>query len=276
MAPLDGTELRHLRAFLAVVKAGTITGAAEELRIAQPSLSQQIAALERRVGVPLFRRTARGVRPTPAGDALAAAARKAFRVLEGGLDRARSAPAEVVVGLCSGVPEELLHRLRAEIDGELRLEPTDSAAQPGLVRSGTLDLGVVRLPVPVEGLECTVLAEQPLGVVAHRSHPLAAKSTVDWSELEGQRLLWFQEERAPGYANAVLEHAAAEGWSPVLHRTRPGHTLFKYALSSQQDLVALRPDAQDPGLVWIPFTRCAPVERLALIRSCCAARGTRR
>ncbi|WP_086819078.1 LysR family transcriptional regulator [Allokutzneria sp. NRRL B-24872] len=266
MAQLDGIELRHLRAFLAVVEAGTITGAAEELRIAQPSLSQQISALERRVGAKLFRRNARGVRLTPAGDALAVAARKAFRVLSDGLDAARSVPVEVVVGLCSGVSGELLHRLRAEVDGEVRFEPADSAAQPGLVRSGALDLGVVRLPVPLDGLKSTVLAEQPLGVVVHRSHPLAELSTVDWTSLVGQRLLWFPEERAPGYSTAVLEHAASAGWNPELHRAPAGHTLFAYELSSQRDLVALRPSADDSELVWIPFAQNAPVERLALIR----------
>ncbi|GAA4004250.1 hypothetical protein GCM10022247_26590 [Allokutzneria multivorans] len=266
MAQLDGIELRHLRAFLAVVEAGTITGAAEDLRIAQPSLSQQISGLERRVGVKLFHRNARGVRLTPAGDALAAAARKAFSVLSDGLDAARSVLVEVVVGLCSGVPGELLHRLRAEIDGEVRFEPADSAAQPGLLRAGALDFGVVRLPVPLEGLEITVLVEQPLGVVVHLSHPLAGVSTVDWNSLEGQRLLWFSEDRAPGYANAVLEHAASAGWNPVLHRAPAGHTLFTYELSSQRDLVALRPSADDSELVWIPFAQNPPVERLALIR----------
>src|SRR5690606_4526510 len=60
-------DLRQIRAFLAVYEDGSINRAAERLRIAQPSLSQQIRTLEESLEVALFERHARGVRPTPAG-----------------------------------------------------------------------------------------------------------------------------------------------------------------------------------------------------------------
>ncbi|MFB9907657.1 LysR family transcriptional regulator [Allokutzneria oryzae] len=271
MAELGGIELRHLRYFLAVADVGTVTAAARELNIAQPSLSQQISTLERRAGAKLFHRTARGVELTAAGGALASAARKAFGVLEAGLGAVRAAVVPVLVGICSGVSGELLERLESDLGGEVRFEPVESAAQPALLRSGRLDLGVLRMPVPVEGLAVTELSQEPLGVVVHRSHPLAKESTVDWPDLEGQRLLWFPEERAPGYANAVLDHIAAAGWSPVPHRVpQSGHTLFKHVLARNADLVALRPHAAvsaDAELVWIPLQRNAPRERMALVRS---------
>ena len=60
-------QLRHLHYFVGIVDAGSLSRAASTLFVAQPALSQQMADLEQRLGVPLLHRSARGVRPTPAG-----------------------------------------------------------------------------------------------------------------------------------------------------------------------------------------------------------------
>ncbi|GGD70636.1 LysR family transcriptional regulator [Microbacterium murale] len=60
-------ELRHLRYFAAVVEAGSISAAAAQLRLSQPSLSVAISRLETEVGTPLLERSTRGVEPTSAG-----------------------------------------------------------------------------------------------------------------------------------------------------------------------------------------------------------------
>ena len=72
-------ELRQLRYFLAVLDHGTMQEAARVLFIAQPSLSQSIATLERELGLPLFRRIGRRLVITSAGEEFAAAARVAVR-----------------------------------------------------------------------------------------------------------------------------------------------------------------------------------------------------
>ncbi|MCX5382824.1 transcriptional regulator CynR [Streptomyces sp. NBC_00083] len=77
MAP----ELRHLRYLLAVAERGGFTRAAEELRISQPTLSQQVKQLERAVGAQLLDRTGRSVRLTDAGETYAHYARRALREL---------------------------------------------------------------------------------------------------------------------------------------------------------------------------------------------------
>src|SRR5260370_20515380 len=66
-----GMELRHIRYFVAVAEAGSLTVAAERnLHTSQPSLSRQIRDLEDEVGAQLLMRTARGIELTPAGRAL--------------------------------------------------------------------------------------------------------------------------------------------------------------------------------------------------------------
>ncbi|HWF04737.1 MAG TPA: LysR family transcriptional regulator, partial [Candidatus Angelobacter sp.] len=63
-------EIHQLRYFYAVARAGSFTRAAEELGIAQPSLSQQIRVLEKKIGTPLFERLGRSVKLTAFGEAL--------------------------------------------------------------------------------------------------------------------------------------------------------------------------------------------------------------
>ncbi|MGW1122833.1 LysR family transcriptional regulator, partial [Streptomyces tanashiensis] len=77
-------ELRHLRYLLAVAEHANFTRAAEELRIAQPTLSQQIKQLEKALGTQLLDRTGRTVRLTDAGETYARYARRALRDLAAG------------------------------------------------------------------------------------------------------------------------------------------------------------------------------------------------
>jgi len=75
-------QLRHLRYFVKIVEAGSFSRAAAAIHIAQPALSQQIAELEQMLGVTLLHRSARGARPTPAGEALFTEASAILRQIE--------------------------------------------------------------------------------------------------------------------------------------------------------------------------------------------------
>src|SRR5260370_5877502 len=87
----QGLELRHLRYFAAVADAGTFTRAAEQLFIAQPTLSQQIGRLEQLLGTPLLVRGRDGVRLTTAGAVLLDAARDVLSLVDHGVSRTRQA-----------------------------------------------------------------------------------------------------------------------------------------------------------------------------------------
>src|SRR3979409_1685768 len=83
-------ELRHLRYFVAVADAGSLTVAAErELHTSQPSLSRQIRDLEAEVGAQLLRRSARGIELTPAGRAFLDHARLVLSQVEAAAEAAR-------------------------------------------------------------------------------------------------------------------------------------------------------------------------------------------
>jgi len=76
---LDGLDLGHLRAFVEVADAGSLTGAAGRLGLTQPALSKIVRQLEERFGTTLFHRHRRGVTPTAAGEALAQGCRSVLR-----------------------------------------------------------------------------------------------------------------------------------------------------------------------------------------------------
>ncbi len=83
-------ELRHLRYFVAVAEAGSLTVAAErKLHTSQPSLSRQIRDLEDEVGAQLLRRSARGIELTPAGRAFLDHARSVLSQVEAAAEAAR-------------------------------------------------------------------------------------------------------------------------------------------------------------------------------------------
>src|ERR1700760_3120425 len=104
---MASVELRHLRYFIAVAEAGSLTVAAEKrLHTAQPSLSRQIRDLEYEVGVPLMNRSVHGVELTAAGRAFLDHARLALTQAEAAAQAARRAaqPAKQVfaVGFTTG------------------------------------------------------------------------------------------------------------------------------------------------------------------------------
>ena len=101
-------ELRHLRYFIAVAEEGHITRAAERLGMQQPPLSQQIRALERELGVQLFRRKPRGVELTDAGRALLDDARAILAHIDHAFATtrrtARGEQGRIAVGFTSSAP----------------------------------------------------------------------------------------------------------------------------------------------------------------------------
>jgi DNA-binding transcriptional LysR family regulator len=123
----QGVELRHLRYFVAVADAGTFTHAAEQMFIAQPTLSQQIRRLEEIVGTPLLQRRRDGARLTKAGSVLLEESRAVLSLVDHGVSRTRQAAGlgrpQLRFALPPCLPEDLA------VDVAVRLRRTAATAE---------------------------------------------------------------------------------------------------------------------------------------------------
>jgi len=192
-------ELRHLRYFVAVVDAGSLTLAAEEtLHTAQPSLSRQIRDLEYEVGAPLLTRSARGVAPTAAGLAFLEHARLALSHAEGALEAARRAaqPAKpsFALGFLTGQEMDWLPEAMATLkdvlpDIEVTVSSDYSRPLAEALMRGKLDLAFLRPEPGMAELEYRLVAKEPLIVVMPSDHRLAARKAVDIHELASETFL---------------------------------------------------------------------------------------
>ena len=118
--PSQGVELRHLRYFVAGADAGTFTHAAEQMFIAQPTLSQQIRRLEEIVGTPLLQRRREGVRLTEAGSVLLDESRAVLSRVDHGVSQTRQAAGLGRPRLRFAVPPFLPEDLAVDVASRLR------------------------------------------------------------------------------------------------------------------------------------------------------------
>ena len=166
---------RRLRYFLTVVDEGSVTRAAQRLRVAQPSLSQSLRAFETELGVQLFHRVGRGLRLSTAGEALVGPARQIQRAIEeahnaiGGVLQLRRGTIEIaaLATLAVDPMADLIGRFRAQHPGvEIRVvEPESADRISALVRDGDCELGAAHLPLSRDQLIPHPLGEQELQFV---------------------------------------------------------------------------------------------------------------
>jgi LysR family hca operon transcriptional activator len=189
-------ELRHLRYFVAVTEAGSLTVAAEqELHTSQPSLSRQIRDLEDEVGAQLLTRRARGIELTPAGRVFLDHARSVLSQVEAAGEAARriAHPAKpcFVMGFLTGheltwMPEAI-KILRDELPNvDVMISSQHSPLLADGLSKGKIDAAFLRREKGVPGLAYRLLVKEPLVVVLPSDHRLARQQTISPRDLVGE------------------------------------------------------------------------------------------
>src|SRR5882757_371591 len=189
-------ELRHLRYFIAVAKAGSVTvAAARKLHTSQPSLSRQIRDLEDEVGVQLLTRRARGIELTPAGRAFLDHTRSVLSQVEAAADAARRVARPdkpcFALGFLTGhelrwMPETL-RIVREELPNvDVLISSQYSPVLADGLSKGRIDAAVLRREKGVPGLAFRLLVKEPLTVILPGDHHLAARQVISPGELVGE------------------------------------------------------------------------------------------
>ncbi|MGW2489182.1 LysR family transcriptional regulator [Streptomyces sp. NPDC001606] len=187
-------HVRDLRYFVTVAEELHFTRAAERLYVSQPALSKQIRALERHLGAELFRRDRHGVGLTAAGEALLPHAREVLAAWTAGAAAVEAAKAAqrstLVVGMSTspgrgGLLPAVRSRFTAahpQVTVRLRQMSWDDPTA-GLADGGA-DVAFVWLPLPEqERYDWTVVAEEPRLLALPETHPLAARTEIDFADL---------------------------------------------------------------------------------------------
>jgi len=181
-------ELRHLRYFVAVAEAGSLTvAAARRLHTSQPSLSRQIRDLEDELGAQLLTRRARGIELTPAGRAFLDHARLVLSQVEAAGEAARrvahpSRPC-FTMGFLTGhelkwMPEAL-RILRDELPNiDVMISSQYSPLLADGLSKGKIDAAFLRRERGVPDLAFRLLVKEPLMVVLPSDHRLAALKSI--------------------------------------------------------------------------------------------------
>jgi len=219
-------ELRHLRYFKAVAEKGSFSGAARGIFVSQSALSEQIADLERELGVPLFDRAERKLRLTVHGEIFL---QESNKVLEGS-DHAvamarRSFRGEVGmlrIGFFAGGVgarfAELIRRFRTDRpEVQVSLTEMRPGAQTQALLAGSIDVAITRRVAEpfARELRSETLRHHRLDAVLPKDHPLAS-GPVELRKLSSERFVLCARETAPAVFDKIIGLCSDAGFSPQI------------------------------------------------------------
>jgi DNA-binding transcriptional LysR family regulator len=217
-------ELRHLRYFIAVAEWKGFSHAARQLYVSQSAISEQIADLEREIGVELLSRSRRQVALTEQGGIFLEEAKKILAAADEAVELTRrSARGEIGtlrIGFFTNGVGEFFSRLIRDFrlaHPEVRLSLFEMAAlqQMDALANHSIDIAITRpLDPRFEGiLQSELLFEEPIVAVLPREHPLAAP-TIQLGSLASEPLVLIEREAWPFLFDAIITLCSRAGFSP--------------------------------------------------------------
>jgi DNA-binding transcriptional LysR family regulator len=272
-------ELRRLRYFVAVAEELHFRRAAERLHLAQPALSQQIRKLEQELGVDLMTRDKRGVALTPPGMVLLEEARRLLSDAEQArrvtLAAAGGTAGKLRIGhLADAVPGVLPRTIARFVTRNPGVEvcPETLPARQAVedVKTGRLDIAVVSLPAPVDGLDVTPLGVEDTVAALASHHALSGRPSLPMNELSGTDLVLLPRTANPAFYDGFLAACREASVAPSLNEL--GQPKVEQALlmvAGGAGIAILPGSAADQftiqGIVFRPLEAPAPTTQIAIV-----------
>lgn len=216
-------NLRHLQFFVVLAEEMNFTRAAERLHVAQPALSQQIRALEERLGAPLIDRANRPLRLTDAGTYFLGEARELLAQYE----QASSATREIAQGLrgwfgigftrsamYSVLPPALKRFSRDHPGIELKLYEMLAEEQAQALAEQRIHIGIGRQAQAVEGCTTRVLLRESLMAVLPADHPMASASRLRIQDLADTPFVFYPKHPNAQFPRLVEGLCRDAGFAP--------------------------------------------------------------
>ena len=279
-------NLRDLRYLVALADERHFGRAAERSSVSQPTLSAQIRKLEEYLGVPLVERQPKRVSLTPAGTRIVERARRLLQEADAIVELARtdrdplSGPLRLALIPTVG-PYLLPHvasRLRKELP-RLKLMLYEYQTGPLLerLRAGELDVGIVALPVDLDGLESTELYDEPFTLAVPSAHPLADQERVKIDDLRGETLLLLEDghclrDQALEVCGRVRINEAHDYRATSLETLRQ-MVAAGHGITLLPELAADTPVGTARGLKVKPFAKPTPVRTIGAVWRKSSTRG---
>ena len=219
---LRRVTMKQLRAFAAVMRAGTVSGAAQALNVTPPAISLQLRQLEHAAGMPLLERTGSGLQATDGGrEILATAARVEAALAECGeaLEAIRGIGAgHVSVGVISTAkyfaPRALAAFSRSHPKVEMRLQIGNRGETIAALKDYALDLAIMGRPPEDFEVERAVIGEHPHIIIGPPDHAMARRRRIPLADLADQTFLL--REQGSGTRLLMQRLFAEAGLNPNL------------------------------------------------------------
>lgn len=271
-------NLRDLRYFVALADTKHFGKAAERCYVSQPTLSAQIKKLENYLGVQLIERQPRRVQLTETGARIVPIARRMLQESDEIIALARNEhdplSGKINVALIPTIGPYLLpvvmRRLRKQLP-RLKLMLYEYQTQPLLekMRAGDIELGILALPVGLEGLESRELYEEPFTVAVPSNSELAKKASMKIDDLTGETVLLLEDghclrDQALDVCSRV-DAKESEDYRATSLETLRQMVAAGLGITLLPELATRGPFGSGQGLVVKAFTRPVPFRTVGAV-----------